>query len=281
MVEIISTFKNPIRITEIKNIDGSIYLPFIKCLKVTGKDAMSFINNIASFYIKKLKDGYCEHGLFLNKLGKIIMDAYLYKLDLNTLYLVVLDYNLEKFVKYVNNLILTNNVKIEEVQNFKYIVVPHIPKLDSNDKNPDIQVQENTIIGKGYYVTSNDIFFIGEPNIKYDNIDIGKEDDIKAINLIRLKNKIPYNGVDFGEDILANEIMEWIDIDVSKGCFIGQEYVSRIKFRGKVHKKLVYFSTKASTTEKISKEILNITSSYYDNETDEICGFGYLNLQAK
>ncbi len=278
---VITAFKESIKTSEIKNIEYSISIPFVKCLKLTGKDTISFINNIASFYTKKLENGCYEHGLFLNKLGKILTDAYLYKLDSNTLYLVILDYKLDTFIQYLNNHILINDVKIEEVQNFKYIVVPHLPEPSRNDNAPSIHIQNNTIIGRGYYVTPNDMFFIGEPNIEYKEVNIEKEDAIKVINLLRLRNKIPYIGVDFDEKILANEVMEWINIDISKGCFIGQEYVSRIKFRGRVRKKLVYFSAKASIVEKVDKEILNITSSYYDDDTDELYGFGYLALQTK
>ncbi len=278
-------FKRCVKTNRI-NIKDNILVPFIKCLKITGKDSLSFINNMSTFYIHKLKNNSSERGLFLNRFGKILTDGYLYKFDDTTLYLLVFEYKMEELFKFLTDHILINDVKVERVEDFRYIAlhtnVNDYDTLQDNETDgilqKDIIVKNNVIFGRGFYVSENDSFFIGNIDIiSQRNLDIDEE-TVDYINYIRLKNKIPYVGIDFNNDIFANEIAEWIPIDIGKGCFLGQEYVTRVKFKGKLHKKLVYFSGEKHLIENYTANILRICSSYYDDMKEEICGFGYLNL---
>ncbi|MFN7181613.1 MAG: hypothetical protein ACK4NF_02905 [Planctomycetota bacterium] len=248
---------------------------------MSGKDCATFINNVSTFHISKLNNNLSERGLFLNKFGKILTDAYLYKVDEFTFYLVVFEWKYEQLKKHLSTLVLLNDIRIEEIANFKYIANwCSSPPLPHNELiNNDIIIIDGVIYARGYYVSKNDRFFI--PDITFDlkEIVIPDEDVLRTINCTRLKNKIPYAGVDFDSDTFANEISEWIPIDISKGCFIGQEYIARVKFRGKLHKKLVYFSGKKCLVENATEnKIVEMRSSFLDSATDEMFGFGYLNI---
>ena len=60
----------------------------------------------------------------------------------------------------------------------------------------------------------------------------------EAFRLFRVRNRIPLQGVDYDEDILLNVAdEEYISYD--KGCYLGQEIIARIHFRGKPSKKLL------------------------------------------
>jgi tRNA-modifying protein YgfZ len=61
-----------------------------------------------------------------------------------------------------------------------------------------------------------------------------------ALEAVRISNGVPAWGSELVEGMLPPEaLLEATDISYSKGCYIGQEVISRIKSAGKVNKRLV------------------------------------------
>ena len=90
----------------------------------------------------------------------------------------------------------------------------------------------------------------------------------QAQNILRIEAGIPRYGIDFSEDNLLLEVALDDAVSFTKGCYLGQEVVERIRSRGHVNKKLCGLvldgNTPASSGDKISagnKEVGQITSS--------------------
>ena len=60
----------------------------------------------------------------------------------------------------------------------------------------------------------------------------------EAQNILRIEAGIPRYGVDFSEDNLLLEVGMEHAVSYTKGCYLGQEVVERIRSRGHVNKKL-------------------------------------------
>ena len=60
----------------------------------------------------------------------------------------------------------------------------------------------------------------------------------QAQNILRIEAGIPRYGVDFSEDNLLLEVALDDAVSFTKGCYLGQEVVERIRSRGHVNKKL-------------------------------------------
>ena len=61
-----------------------------------------------------------------------------------------------------------------------------------------------------------------------------------VLEALRIANGVPQWGRELKEGILPPEAgLDATDISYQKGCYIGQEVISRIKFAGKVNKRLV------------------------------------------
>ncbi len=58
------------------------------------------------------------------------------------------------------------------------------------------------------------------------------------MNLFRVKNNIPWQGIDFNEEMVLC-VAEEGRISFLKGCYLGQEVVARVHYKGKPPKKLV------------------------------------------
>jgi folate-binding protein YgfZ len=64
---------------------------------------------------------------------------------------------------------------------------------------------------------------------------------LAASNTLRVLEGIPAYGVDLGEKELPQESSQIRALNFSKGCYIGQEIVERIRSRGNVHRNLKQF----------------------------------------
>jgi folate-binding protein YgfZ len=60
----------------------------------------------------------------------------------------------------------------------------------------------------------------------------------QALNRFRIEAGIPWFGWDFGEDNLPQETGEDEAVSYTKGCYLGQEVVARLHYRGQVSKLL-------------------------------------------
>lgn len=65
---------------------------------------------------------------------------------------------------------------------------------------------------------------------------------VNAIEALRIAEGTPLFGVDFGEKDLPQETGQTRALNFTKGCYLGQEIVERIRSRGKVHRKLHQFA---------------------------------------
>jgi folate-binding protein YgfZ len=71
--------------------------------------------------------------------------------------------------------------------------------------------------------------------------------DGDALEAFRIHHGVPISGRELTEGILPPEAgLDATDISYQKGCYIGQEVISRIKSAGKVNKKLARFTADPS-----------------------------------
>jgi glycine cleavage system T protein len=61
----------------------------------------------------------------------------------------------------------------------------------------------------------------------------------KALDTLRIEAGIPVYGTDMDEDTIPIEAGIWDALNFEKGCYVGQEVVARIKWRGHVNRHLV------------------------------------------
>jgi folate-binding protein YgfZ len=65
---------------------------------------------------------------------------------------------------------------------------------------------------------------------------------IQAAEALRVLEATPRYGVDLGERYLPQETSQTRALHFSKGCYLGQEIVERIRSRGTVHRRLAQFT---------------------------------------
>jgi folate-binding protein YgfZ len=105
----------------------------------------------------------------------------------------------------------------------------------------------------------------------------------EAQNILRVENGIPRYGLDFNENNLLLEVGIDDAFSFTKGCYLGQEIVERIRSRGHVNKKLCGLvldgSSPAAAGDSIHtdrKVVGTITSSVLSPRLDRPIALGYL-----
>ncbi len=105
-----------------------------------------------------------------------------------------------------------------------------------------------------------------------------------ALDLLRIARGLPRYGQDIRERDLPQETEQVRALHFSKGCYIGQEIVERIRSRGAVHRKFTGFEIQGelpaagAKIELDGKEVGEITSaaSLPVGESDRRVGLGYI-----
>jgi folate-binding protein YgfZ len=119
----------------------------------------------------------------------------------------------------------------------------------------------------------NDLKTAGAQPIGYD-----------ALETLRIEAGIPRHGVDMDETNVVTEALFDDTVSYTKGCYLGQEIIARIKYRGHVAKRLsgLVFDQKAelepgaAVESEAGKEIGRLTSVTYSPRLDRTIALGYL-----
>ena len=199
-----------------------------------------------------------------------------------------------KTVSINNNSSKEKNNKNNSIKNSKSINEINNNLKGNNYENNNLNNDEIEIMITKNRRTAEDGFDIFVPAFFYKEfrnllVEKGRDFGLKIIsnnvyNILRLEAKIPLFGIDFNDKNILNEITEKAT-DYTKGCFVGQEIVARIKniAKGRTAKKLFYLEVntnkpidKNTKITKNNKEAGFVTSSAFSPELNKVIGFGFL-----
>ncbi len=203
-------------------------------IEVSGGEAVQFLDGLITNDIKTLEDGKEMLAAFPNPKGRLLAfvgvrrhgDKYLFETEEETHQKI--HENLFRFTYagdfYVKD--LTEN----------YFSYRYFGNYD--------EIVNFIGICKADFVINNIYFFqIQEPQVERCNKEKSEIEfvwirDDELYETLRIENGIPKYGVDMNEETVVPEVGLANAISYNKGCYIGQEVIARIHFRGKVAKQL-------------------------------------------
>jgi len=112
--------------------------------------------------------------------------------------------------------------------------------------------------------------------------------DPRAFEAWRIREGIPYQGIDFDAERIATELSLPDAISLTKGCYVGQEVVARTSIRGKVRRQRIGFRfpwgsepfPKGTQLRSGGMDAGFVTSVTQEPGTREGLGMGYLSTEA-
>ncbi|WP_343187659.1 tRNA-modifying protein YgfZ [Buchnera aphidicola (Periphyllus koelreuteriae)] len=213
-------------------------------VKISGKDSKKYLQNQITSNINFLKENkyiFCGH---CNYQGRIISTLIIFKKNNNYFYILrksICDVQIQAMKKYS----VFFNVKIKKYNKcyllgiFKkssYIQLKKFFKVLPNKKNPVIHKKNITIIFLNFLKKifllisfNKNLDFLKNKFIKFNFLN-----DEKKILFIHIKKNIPIiekktSLLFFPQEINLDKFKK--SIDFNKGCYIGQENISKIKYK--------------------------------------------------
>ncbi len=199
-------------------------------IKVSGKEAVQFLNGLITNDAAKLADGAQMSAAFPNVQGRLLAftrvwrtgDKFLFETEEATH---------EKVFQNLFRFTFAGDFFVEDLsENYEYF---EIQNLKSEISNSEIIVLDSKL-GRDVFVPKDSAGeFLNE--LKEQN---AVEISDALYEVLRVENGIPKYGVDIDETNVVLESGLDEAVNFNKGCYIGQEIIARIHFRGHVAKKL-------------------------------------------
>jgi folate-binding protein YgfZ len=291
----------------VRSTAGFIDLSHRALLQLTGPDRLSYLQGLVSNDLRSLKPGDGQYATFLTQQGKVLGDVRILSSE-NSFYLDFWEFIKDKIVAHLNRYLVADEVEITDRSNEYATLSIQGPQSEALLRKlvGQAELPEHSLQHAMVNVDATDICTVysshtGEkgfdligpianlPNIAQRLTEIGKQFYAEwvgeeAQNILRVEAGIPRYGIDFTEDNLLLEVGLDHAVSFTKGCYLGQEVVERIRSRGHVNKKLVGLSLEgresASPRDVIvfaDKPVGTITSSVHSPALGQPIAFGYVN----
>jgi folate-binding protein YgfZ len=202
-------------------------------LRVTGPDRLRFLNGQITNDLRKASETSAIEACILSAKGKT--DAHIFVSASGESFLVDAAVDLrEKLKLRLERYVIADDVQIEDVTD--QFSVFHVLSQQSPDLEPGRIVSVRRFAEPGWDIwidAAQHGALLQELSSRWTlcNPD--------AAEIMRIKQGIPRWGHDLTEEIIPIEAnLEQRTIDYQKGCYIGQEVVSRMKMSGQTNKRL-------------------------------------------
>jgi glycine cleavage system T protein len=290
----------------VRNNAGIIDLSHRGKLRLSGREHIKFLQGMLTNDVNKLGVGKGLYATLLTPKGRMLVDMRLYRHD--EFVLLDLEPGLnEKVGELLMKYRLSYRAIIEDVTESLALISIHgpnsgkllrkaldeeIPELSEYDfLKRDLLGSQLTIARinrtgeEGY-----DIFVGSDLAVRLWELltKNGEEFGIKPVGLdvmetLRIEAGIPIYGVDMDESTIPIEAGLWHALSFDKGCYVGQEVVARINWRGHVNRHLVGFLIEGEELPKSGDKILDgereigyITSSVFSPALRKGIALGYI-----
>ena len=199
-------------------------------LRVTGTDAQKFLQGMLTNDVGKLSDGGAMHAGLLAPQGKILFDLFVVAGKEEFLVDAAKD-KMAELIKQLGFYRLRSKVEMREEPDIKVAAVwggtPRLPEGAISYPDP-------RLAALGWRVLLPAATSVSE---------LGCTDATEAdYHAMRIKLGVPEGGRDysFGDTFPHEALFDQLNgVDFKKGCYVGQELVSRMEHRGLARKRIV------------------------------------------
>ena len=280
-------------------------------LRLGGKDHLKFLQGMLTNDVIKLEEGKGMYAAILTVKGRMVSDMRVYRekdsvlLDLEPGLNAKVGELLKKFRLSYKATIddLTEGMGIISVIGphaagvlEKVIGKENLPVNDLDHVRASVAGREVSVIktrrtgeeGYDIYALTDGLADVwGLLMEKGNNFGI-KPAGRGALEILRIEAGIPVYGIDMDDDTIPIEAGIWDALNFEKGCYVGQEVIARIKWRGHVNRHLLGFISDGDRVPERGSEVFlgekkigRITSSGFSLSLGKPIALGYVRREFK
>jgi glycine cleavage system T protein len=280
-------------------------------LRLSGKDHLKFLQGMLSNDLMILEEGKGMYATILTVKGRMISDMRVYKdkepvfLDLEPGMNEIVSELLTKFRLSYKATIddLTETLGLISVQGpdskklLELLLEVEIPPMNEYDfSKKDFRGSEIFLVyvnrtgEKGFdiYIENKNIQYLWEELMKHGEALNIKPIGYHTLNTLRIEAGIPVYNLDMDENNIPIEAGLWSALNFEKGCYVGQEVIARIKWRGHVNWHLLGFVIIGDQLAEVGDEIYSgekkigrVTSSAFSHKLNKPVCLGYIRREFK
>jgi glycine cleavage system T protein len=291
----------------VRNDVGIADISYLGTLSLTGEDRAKFLHRLISNDVEGLSVGEGNYATLLTNRGKVIADMKVYILE-DAIYVSTAPESVERVFTELDKYIIADDVELSVVTDNVGAIAVYGPKstelvesvLNAEnlsglpehhsrhcevDSQRVVCVRSDTVGECGYhlYISSDVLEGLWEKLMD-------ERPDIQAIGWdalesLRIEAGTPIYGSELTDSIIPLEAELEHAIDFEKGCYIGQEIIARMKYRGHPNRLLRGIEIESDSPipqhSKIfsgDKEVGWVTSSTYSPTLEKPIALGYVRM---
>jgi folate-binding protein YgfZ len=268
-------------------------------IKLTGEDRARLLHAMTTNHIEQLTPGAGCYAFFLNDKGRILSDANILSRPDHFL-LDVEPEARQALYQHLDRYIIADDVTLEDITEHTATVAIEGPKsnevleaLGAPLPQADYaSLDWETRLVARLSATGAPGFFVFAPVAEKAEL-MGKIEaagavaaDAEAFRIVRLEHGKPRYGEDMSERFLAQEANQPHALHFSKGCYLGQEIVERVRSRGQIHRVLMPLvldtdqaPSPGARLETGETSAAEITSAAYSPALKKVVALGYVKTE--
>jgi len=215
-------------------------LPGRRIIRVRGADARAWLHDLITADVEGLPDRGSRRSLLLTPTGRIRADLHVAAVDGSFLLLQAPEQP-EAVDAILRPYVLSSDVEIED--RTQRLVLVAVLGERSVVHDLDVVMLTPSVVGPGLdLVVTRDASSALLERLRASGLVEAAPSDLEAW---RIRQGTPRMGADFGPDALPAEVGLDDAIDFTKGCFLGQESVARVRNLGHPPRVLLHVSSDA------------------------------------
>jgi folate-binding protein YgfZ len=264
-------------------------------IKLSGEDRARLLHAMTTNHIQQLTPGTGCYAFFLNDKGRVIADANV---------LCRPDYFLldteqetrEPLYQHLDRFIIADDVTLEDITDSSATIAVEGPQAadvmeragapvppsdySSVDWGDSVVARLNSTGSLGFFIFAP----VAEKAALIGHLEAAGAEpaDAEAAQVVRLEHGKPRYSEDISERFLAQEANQPHALHFSKGCYLGQEIVERVRSRGQIHRVLkpLVLDTKEPPAPgaKLEDGTTEITSAAYSPALNKVVALAYVRV---
>jgi folate-binding protein YgfZ len=269
-------------------------------IRAHGEDRLRFLHAMASQSVESLSPGQGTYTFFLNAQGQIQADAELRVCEDH----VLIETEPEAaatLLRHLERFIIMDDVTLEDATTSLAVIALEGPRADAVAAEACGELPQGThahleaggvLIARDSLTGAKGLRLIVEAGRRESLVaDLERAGalaaDAQDFRVVRVENQVPRFGEDFSDATLPHETQRLEAVSFTKGCYLGQEIVERIRSRGEVNRLLTGLEIDANIAPAAQSVVLfegrdvgRISSPVYSPHLAKILAFAILRREA-